>query len=68
MNCGGIFDLQAKENDLNKMRQLTTDQNFWDDNQSASKQLKKISILEKEINLWKKIDTSLNDCNILIEF
>ena len=50
------------------MRQLTTDQNFWDDNQSASKQLKKISILEKEINLWKKFDTSLNDCNILIEF
>ena len=50
------------------MRQLTTDQNFWDDNQSASKQLKKISILEKEINLWKKIDTSLNDFNILIEF
>ena len=50
------------------MRQLTTDQNFWDDNQSASKKLKKISILEKEINLWKKIDTSLNDFNILIEF
>ena len=50
------------------MRQLTTVQNFWDDNQSASKQLKKISILEKEINLWKKIDTSLNDFNILIEF
>ena len=50
------------------MRQLTSDQNFWDDNQAASKQLKKISILEKEINLWKKIDTSLNDCNILIEF
>ena len=50
------------------MRQLTSDQNFWDDNQSASKQLKKISILEKEINLWKKIDTSLNDFNILIEF
>ena len=50
------------------MRQLTTDHNFWDDNQSASKQLKKISILEKEINLWKKIDTSLNDFNILIEF
>ena len=33
------------------MRQLTSDQNFWDDNQAASKQLKKISILEKEIAL-----------------
>tara|TARA_B100001250_G_scaffold198032_1_gene169951 strand:+ start:1798 stop:2793 length:996 start_codon:yes stop_codon:yes gene_type:complete len=50
------------------MRQLTTDQNFWDDNQSASKQLKKISLLEKDINLWKKIDSTVNDFNILIEF
>ena len=30
--------------------------------------LKKISILEKEITLWKQIDRSLNDVNVLIEF
>ena len=50
------------------MRQLTTDENFWNDNKTASSQLKKISLLEKEINAWNEIDSIVNDFNILIEF
>ena len=50
------------------MRQLTTDENFWNDNKTASSQLKKISLLEKEINVWSEIDSIVNDFNILIEF
>ena len=50
------------------MRQLTTDENFWSDNQAASNQLKKISILEKELKAWQNIDDLLGDFNILIEF
>ena len=50
------------------MRQLTTDENFWSDNKAASNQLKKISILEKEIKAWQNIDDLLGDFNILIEF
>ena len=50
------------------MRQLTTDENFWSDNQAASNQLKKISILEKEIKAWQNIDDLLGDFIILIEF
>ena len=50
------------------MRQLTTDENFWNDNKTASSQLKKISLLEKEINVWNEIDSIVNDFNILIEF
>ncbi len=50
------------------MRQLTTDENFWSDNKAASNQLKKISILEKEIKAWQNIDNLLGDFSILIEF
>ena len=50
------------------MRQLTTDENFWSDNKTASSQLKKISLLEKEINVWSEIDSISNDFNILVEF
>ena len=50
------------------MRQLTTDENFWNDNKAASSQLKKISLLEKEINAWSRIDSIVNDFNILVEF
>ncbi|MEC8703846.1 MAG: PCRF domain-containing protein, partial [Candidatus Neomarinimicrobiota bacterium] len=68
LNYGGIFDLQGKKEELIKMRQLTTDEKFWSDNKAASFQLKKISILEKEINLWKKLDSSKSDYGVLIEF
>ena len=68
MNFGGIFDLKAKEEELNKKRHLTTNENFWNDNKVASLELKKISALEKEINLWKKLDSSKSDCDILIKF
>ena len=50
------------------MRHLTTDENFWNDNIAASSQLKKISLLEKEINAWSRIDSIVNDFNILVEF
>ena len=50
------------------MRQLTTDENFWNDNIAASSQLKKISLLEKELNVWSRIDSIVNDFNILVEF
>ena len=50
------------------MRQLTTDENFWNDNKTASSQLKKISLLEKEIIVWSEIDSISNDFNILFEF
>ena len=50
------------------MRQLTTDENFWNDSKTASSQLKKISLLEKEINVWSEIDSIANDFNILIDF
>ena len=50
------------------MRQLTTDENFWNDNIAASSQLKKISLLEKEINAWSRIDSIVNDFNILVDF
>jgi len=50
------------------MRQLTTDKNFWSNKNKASSQLKKISILEKEIKTWSSLDNLLSDFKILIEF
>ena len=50
------------------MRQLTTDKNFWSNKNKASSQLKKISILEKEIKAWSSLDNLLSDFKILIEF
>ena len=37
------------------MRELSTASDFWNDNAAASSVLKKISLLEKEIDLWKDL-------------
>ena len=68
LNCGGIFDLSAKQADLEKMRQASTTPDFWNDNVAASSLLKKISILEKEIKLWENLDRAQGDVGVLLEF
>ena len=68
LNCGGTFDLSTKESLLNEMRLESAKSNFWNDNALASSTLKKISILEKEIKLWEKLDLANNDVGVLLEF
>ena len=50
------------------MRELSTASDFWNDNAAASSHLKKISLLEKEINLWKDLDSVKGDVEVLLEF
>ena len=50
------------------MRELSTASDFWNDNVAASSLLKKISLLEKEINLWKDLDSVKGDVEVLLEF
>ena len=50
------------------MRLESAKSNFWNDNALASSTLKKISILEKEIKLWEKLDLANNDVGVLLEF
>lgn len=42
--------------------------NFWDDNRKASGILKKISLLEKEIQLWQDLERRHGDVEVLLEF
>ena len=68
MNCGGIFDLESKENKLIELRQLTFAEDFWNDKDSAASTLKKISILEKGIQTWDTLNQMHGDIGVLFEF
>ena len=68
MNCGGIFDLDASQKTLEALRETSAEPSFWDDNQKASIILKKISRIEKEINLWSDMERRHDDVEILFEF
>ena len=49
MKLGGIFDLDSKNKALKTLKDKTLEINFWEDSQHASKCLKKIALIEKEI-------------------
>ncbi len=67
-NYGGTFDLTAKNNYLKKLRSQSASPDFWNDNNVASKTLKKISIIEKELNLWQNLERQHGDVEVLLEF
>lgn len=68
MNCGGIFDFESKESILAKLRKESTATDFWNDSNKASSVLKKISLIEKEIELWQILERRHGDLEVLFEF
>lgn len=68
MNCGGIFDFESKESILAKLRKESTATDFWNDSNKASSVLKKISLIEKEIELWQILERRQGDLEVLFEF
>ena len=65
---GGIFDFDSWLKELKELKQKSADPEFWNDNQSASNILKKISRIEKKIALWEDLDRRYNDMQVLFEF
>ena len=65
---GGIFDFDGWLKELEKLKQKSADPKIWNDNQNASKILKKISRIEKKIALWEDLDRRYNDMKVLFEF
>lgn len=68
MNCGGIFDFESKESILAKLRKESIATDFWNDSNKASSVLKKISLIEKEIELWQILERRHGDLEVLFEF
>jgi peptide chain release factor 2 len=68
LNCGGIFDLASKREDLEKLRVLSLSTDFWDDNIQATSILRKISRLEHDLDLWSNLEQRHGDLEVLFEF
>ena len=68
MVLGGIFDFNHQSEILKKLRIESSNPNFWDDSIHASNVLKKISIIEKEIEQWNNLSRRHDDMEILFEF
>ncbi|MCH8070287.1 MAG: peptide chain release factor 2, partial [Candidatus Marinimicrobia bacterium] len=65
---GGIFDLSSLKSILADLKKLTTNEDFWHNSIKAQSVSKKISMIEKELDLWDTAQRKRDDIEILIEF
>ena len=65
---GGIFDFTSLEDKLSQLKVQTVAGDFWDNTSSAQTILKKISMIEKELELWNGAQRKKDDCEVLITF
>lgn len=61
MRHGGYFDLDATEERVKELQQLTQAQDFWSDQEKAASINQEISELEKELATWKSIRKDIQD-------
>ncbi|MBN1351590.1 peptide chain release factor 2 [candidate division KSB1 bacterium] len=67
MNCGSIFDLAKKKQEVANFEQQTQNPNFWNDRDKAQDILKKINARKYWIDEWDKLSRQMDDIDILIE-
>jgi len=60
--------LDALQKNLEMHRETSLKPKFWSDQDKASATLKKISRIEKEIELWQNLDTLNGDIEVLLGF
>ena len=65
--CGGIFDIDTKEQRLMELGSIISRPGFWDDNEAAQKFLKEQTGLQQAIDGWKRCNSSLGDARGLYE-
>ncbi|GAB4529926.1 MAG: peptide chain release factor 2 [Anaerolineales bacterium] len=59
--CGGIFDLPAKQTQLNELSRQSEDPNLWNDPQQAQKVMKSIAGLRDEVDSWQQLRQHVSD-------
>ncbi|MEE9161981.1 MAG: PCRF domain-containing protein, partial [Candidatus Neomarinimicrobiota bacterium] len=64
---GGIFDLEALRDELDRRQKTTAEQGFWDDQARAQGVLKQISALEKELQMWKQLSALHDEVEVHLE-
>ena len=65
-NSGGSFDVDGRREKINKLELLTSEQDFWNDNQKAQTILREISGHKKWIEKIEKYDRDLCDLDELL--
>lgn len=64
---GGLFDVDAKRDDIKELEARIAAPGFWDDNDAAQKILKERTSKEKDVELWDRMNSLREDILVLTE-
>jgi peptide chain release factor 2 len=67
MACGGIFDIDLKEQEVAGLQQRSESADFWNDNLAAQKVMQDISSRKAWIDAWDGLRRKLEDAVSLVE-
>jgi peptide chain release factor 2 len=65
--CGGSFDAEAKQRQLDELQTVIADPNFWSDQDRSSKTLQQRARLEESLNIDRELTRQLDDIQALVE-
>jgi peptide chain release factor 2 len=66
-NYGAIFDIDKKNEEINKLEQKTLADNFWLDNEKAQEIIRQINSIKEWTETWDECKALLDDVQILYE-
>lgn len=66
-SSGGIFDLEAKTEELYVLEKDSADPNLWNDQDKAQSMMKKIGNLRALLDSWKEVSQTCDDLAELYE-
>lgn len=66
-NSGGVFDLANDEREIEDLEHRSAEPNYWDDQDTAQKEMRRLGELKTRLDLWNGVAKSTNDLQDLIE-
>jgi len=67
MICGGIFDIETKEQKIEELEQKTSSDDFWKDSNTAKTILKELDGLKSEVEEFRRLNTLLDEVETILE-
>lgn len=66
-NCGGVFDLDTKQREIDELEARAQESNFWHDNVLAQSVMRDIAFRREWVDSWEKSRRHADDTSVLIE-
>jgi len=67
MNCGGVFDIDRKEREIDELEARTQRPDFWNDNVAAQGVMREIAVRREWVDAWYRARKEADDVATLIE-